>query len=687
MSTLLKQLPPFSGREEDWQTWHFKFRSWCCLVGIKEMIEVAGKAENVIANQTLSEEQQAVSRQLYHILVTTTSGRALAKLKEVQSGEGLEGYRLLVSHYEPKVGGRFASMLSTILTPQFGEDLEKFFNDEFPSWERSVQQYEMQSGETIAASIRVATVMRTAPSQVRASLRLTVMDSKNYEAVRQRLEQIRLTTLYYEGSARTKTPTATSSSSTNATGSSMLPVPMEVDAVKGLGKGKGKRGSLQGNYGRGKDKFEKMDVSASEDRYEESKHYGSDIVCYECGRNGHRARDCPRRRVQEDDRGGPECFRCGRRGHRARDCQHARHADGRNLIAQVGDVEEKKVDINSVVEKQSDASEKGWVFNFADGDALREQSRVEYLLVDSGASVHCCPSTFASSYPLSRATSEGAKLRTASGQVLRKVGTRHVNFELFNGERGHVDFVAVKGLERPLLSTQLLAEKGWSTVISREGAFLQRGDDRVQLSFWKGLYYLPVKLVERKQVEHIHLIDSDSATIEDYEEKWQKKGEILSRDERVKYHDVEPKNFRREKFRECKVATGTRKFDSTTGKRKFDSKNVQRKEFEKLNVEKVESEGARLSARNFEDSELVSEERVKEKDVKNENGQLENESEWKTVSRKKRNERTSDRYSGERRNYLEEKFGDQNVTEDAGESDSAATAERQGDLTKSELSE
>ena len=60
-------------------------------------------------NATLSEDKIEVSRQLCWMLLMLLKGPSLHILLNAGDGEGLEGWRLLVERYEPRLRTRFAA--------------------------------------------------------------------------------------------------------------------------------------------------------------------------------------------------------------------------------------------------------------------------------------------------------------------------------------------------------------------------------------------------------------------------------------------------------------------------------------------------------------------------------------------------------------------------------------------------
>ena len=92
---------------------------------------------------------------------------------------------------------------------------------------------------------------------------------------------------------------------------------------KGEGKGKGSKGkgkgkdSKGGKEGKGKGKHEKGHKGS------EKRSNSQGGLCYNCGKAGHMAKDCPHKRSKSTPAGaGRKCYNCGEEGHLARDCPH-----------------------------------------------------------------------------------------------------------------------------------------------------------------------------------------------------------------------------------------------------------------------------------------------------------------------------------------------------------------------------
>ena len=73
----------------------------------------------MFANQT--SDVQLRMKALYHLLVSTTRGRALTILQMVPKNNGAVAWKRLKAEYEPRSGGRLTAMLMGILRPEWDE--------------------------------------------------------------------------------------------------------------------------------------------------------------------------------------------------------------------------------------------------------------------------------------------------------------------------------------------------------------------------------------------------------------------------------------------------------------------------------------------------------------------------------------------------------------------------------------
>ena len=166
----------FSGADEEWDGWAFVARSHLSLLteDAEHWLEVAeaapgGSASVLLA--ALTAEARDFARVLYHVLVSTVQGKALAVIRGGERANGLQCWVLLCDEYEPKSGSRLTALLCGLLAPPWQGLEGPAFLRALAAWEVEVRRYESQSQEAIGEGIKVATLMRHAPESVRHLLR------------------------------------------------------------------------------------------------------------------------------------------------------------------------------------------------------------------------------------------------------------------------------------------------------------------------------------------------------------------------------------------------------------------------------------------------------------------------------------------------------------------------------------
>ena len=105
------KLVPYSGDDEHWAQWVLQFEAWSELVGSGRQLDAAAASTLPIFNTMLEAEVQAISRQLYAIVVVKLEGKAPGIVQLVGKGEELEAWRQLKLEYEGKSGNRQAALL------------------------------------------------------------------------------------------------------------------------------------------------------------------------------------------------------------------------------------------------------------------------------------------------------------------------------------------------------------------------------------------------------------------------------------------------------------------------------------------------------------------------------------------------------------------------------------------------
>ena len=132
----LTKVPQFSGKDQDWGEFCFRFESYTALLGLESMMEIASSHRGPIVMDGEGEDAKTASRTLFHLPVQTTEGKALKLLRACPRNNGAEAWRLLKSEYEPAIAGRFAAVLQSLLSPAFSPNRD--FLEQLTEWETAV---------------------------------------------------------------------------------------------------------------------------------------------------------------------------------------------------------------------------------------------------------------------------------------------------------------------------------------------------------------------------------------------------------------------------------------------------------------------------------------------------------------------------------------------------------------------
>ena len=180
----------FSGEEADWTAWSFKFDSFAACAGWADNMDTARAMDVPVSNDQLGERAGRMSTAIYHTLVQLMDGRALAILQLTPRGNGLEAWRLLCREFQPRVGGRFATMLRAILRPDWWLN-EPDFRRALAVWDGQVLTYDAQSGEPLSERIKTAVIMEFAPKHVSELLALSPPETRDsYPLLRDALRSL-----------------------------------------------------------------------------------------------------------------------------------------------------------------------------------------------------------------------------------------------------------------------------------------------------------------------------------------------------------------------------------------------------------------------------------------------------------------------------------------------------------------
>ena len=272
----LGKVVSFNGKPEEWPIWSFKFECWLGLVpdigssNVADVMERAGNAVDVGAldMSTFGAEAKQVATSIFYLLVQLVGGRALAIVRKVVKGNGLLAWYRRKKEYEDSGGHRSVALLMGLMSPQWPKDLTaKQFADKLDEWETDTDMYEKQTSEMLNESIKVAVVLKHAPTEIQGALRMqmaTIHD--DYDALRNTVQ------LMARGLTEYNSRGVSSSGHDNRDG-------MDVDSSTNAVSGKGGKNKDKGYQKGGKVKGKTKDKSKSKTKFEGT--------CFVCGKAGH----------------------------------------------------------------------------------------------------------------------------------------------------------------------------------------------------------------------------------------------------------------------------------------------------------------------------------------------------------------------------------------------------------------
>ena len=206
------------------------------------------------ADYSGSPESGRRSIKLYSILSSYLKNRPLKVLRSVATSDGYEVWRRLVKELEPSSRARSLAMAQALVGfPAMSKNAS--LTDYVLTYEKLVAEYEKLSLTSYDENLRIGTLMKGIPSDLRRHMLVDMTASTTYSEVRARL-------LEYERSSQTWSAEHILSSLSVANPSHhgpklqsdyQGPIPMELDRIKGNGKGKGHgKGHKGKGPGRGK---------------------------------------------------------------------------------------------------------------------------------------------------------------------------------------------------------------------------------------------------------------------------------------------------------------------------------------------------------------------------------------------------------------------------------------------------
>ena len=424
----------FAGDEASWKGWSFVMLSFSAAVSpeLRALMEKARINVDDMLNVHLTSAEQVWSRQLYYMLSLSTSGEAQRRLQNVPEGEGAEAWKVFSEHYEPKTATRYVGMLRQILLYDFGELTQLI--DRIEQFRHLVRKYEDQSGESVTDNVRQAVFQAgIKDAAIRDHLALHAGRLNSFDKMAAEVSTV----------ARTRSENDV--------------VPMDVSVIKGKG-GKGKDG--KGKEGKSKEGKGKTKAKEDKDKLDSKSNPNKFKKCFYCDKVGHVRADCKKKKHDDEER--------------------------KNMTPQKGlsapSVSPSPPGLTNVTTSTSGASSSSLrqltIPSYVSEEefyspmrifALRYNTNVDRVMVDSGAAHSACPSDYANEHEV-REVQRKIQFQTASGELLEHHGEKLVPYMAQDSVMGIT--YQVTDVEGPVAAVSSMNDGGMTVVFSPQGAWV-----------------------------------------------------------------------------------------------------------------------------------------------------------------------------------------------------------------------
>ena len=286
--TKIGKVDPFRSTEEHWPEFSFVFKSFVAMISeeLKDQMELIEGSADKVDVEDMQPSGQEANRQLYYLLTMNTKKRANRIVRNLKKdSNGLEAWRLLSNEFGKDDAQGKLSSLSSIMKFEFGNTVNSSLADKLENFKAEVTDYRERPGHgELSEDVVRAVLCNNLPEPLKTHVLLNLTQLPTERDMYGAIE------LYIRTKCR---PTATAASS------DAMDVGSFEKGKKGDGKGKpcpvckkkghsekdcwyknDKKGKKKG-AGKGKDK---------DDAKGKSK--GKSDDCFNCGKPGHRARDC-----------------------------------------------------------------------------------------------------------------------------------------------------------------------------------------------------------------------------------------------------------------------------------------------------------------------------------------------------------------------------------------------------------